>query len=118
MEMLSGDAGLKASTKSPNERCHVKLYSLCPRPPYLLLSASFGYLFLMFGFFGIAMSHNVVTMCISIMVRSFGSSVLWVYSTLLIQLRVPDRLLGRVLAMEIAFFTVRPPDSKQVNSCT
>lgn len=42
------------------------------------------------------------------MVRGFGSAVLWVYSTLLIQLRVPDRILGRVLAMEIAFFTVCP----------
>ena len=76
------------------------------RPPYLLLSAATSYLFLMFGFFGVAMSHSVIPMCLSIMVRGFGSSVLWVYSTLLIQLRVPDRLLGRVLALEIAFFTV------------
>ena len=46
-------------------------------------------------------------MCGSIMVRSFGSAVMWVYSTLLIQLRVPDDLLGRMLALEMAFLTVR-----------
>lgn len=36
-----------------------------------------------------------------------GSSVVWVYSTLLIQLRVPNQLQGRMMALEMAAYVVR-----------
>lgn len=79
---------------------------LC-RPPHLMLSSALCFVFLFSGYCGLAASPEVVTTCLSTMLRSFGSSVLWVYSTLLLQLRVPDGLLGRMLALEVAFFTVR-----------
>lgn len=60
----------------------------------------------MVGYVGIAAARNVYAMSLSIIVKSFGSSVLWVYSTLLLQIRVPDGLLGRILALEMALFTV------------
>lgn len=71
-----------------------------------MLSSGVCFSFLAFGYVGMAASKYVVPMCLSIMCRSFGSSVLWVYSTLLLQLRVPDKLLGRMLALEVAFYTV------------
>ena len=39
-------------------------------------------------------------------VRSCGSSIVWVYSTLLIQLRVPNELQGRMMALEMALYVV------------
>lgn len=76
------------------------------RPPQLLLSSAACFGFLFAGYCGLAASPDVITTCLSTMLRSLGSSVLWVYSTLLLQLRVPDGLLGRMLALEVAFFTV------------
>ena len=79
---------------------------LLRRPPHLMLSSAVCFVFLFLGYCGLAASPEVITTCLSTMLRSFGSSVLWVYSTLLLQLRVPDQLLGRMLALEVAFFTV------------
>ena len=81
------------------------LVAFC-RAPNLLLSSTFCYLWLLAGYIGMTMASNVYWMCLSIMVKSFGSSVMWVYSTLLLQLRVPDAMLGRMMALEMAFFTV------------
>ena len=38
--------------------------------------------------------------------RAAGSAVLWTYSTLLLQVEVPDALLGRICALEQALYTV------------
>ena len=35
--------------------------------------------------------------------RSSGLAVIWVYSTLLLQLVVPNALLGRMMALDLAF---------------
>ena len=45
-------------------------------------------------------------------VRSCGSSIVWVYSTLLIQLRVPNELQGRMMALEMALYVVRAACSR------
>ena len=44
--------------------------------------------------------------CCGAAIRSAGSAVLWIYSTLMLQFAVPNELLGRVLALEMALFTV------------
>jgi hypothetical protein len=36
----------------------------------------------------------------------FGGSILWVFSTVLLQLEVPDRFRGRVFAAELALVTL------------
>src|SRR6185436_14630427 len=36
----------------------------------------------------------------------FGGSILWVFSTVLLQLEVPDRFRGRVFAVELALVTL------------
>ena len=82
-----------------------------------MLSSALCFVFLFSGYCGLAVSPEVVTTCLSTMLRSLGSSVLWVYSTLLLQLRVPDGLLGRMLALEVAFFTVSNSDPTKCPSC-
>ena len=39
-------------------------------------------------------------------IRSIGSAGMWIYSTLLLQLRCPNAILGRVSAAEMALYTV------------
>lgn len=40
------------------------------------------------------------------MLRGMGGSINWTYSDVLLQLRVPNRVLGRVYALDMAFFTL------------
>jgi hypothetical protein len=54
-----------------------------------------------------AIAPNVWMVLFSTSVRAIGSAVIWVYSTLLLQIRVPNALLGRILALEMALLTVR-----------
>ena len=37
----------------------------------------------------------------------FGGAILWVFSTVLLQLEVPDRFRGRVFAAELALVTLQ-----------
>jgi len=59
------------------------------------------------GYMLMAAAPNIWLLIPSTAVRSCGSSVVWVYSTLLIQLRVPNQLQGRIMALEMAFYVVR-----------
>lgn len=43
---------------------------------------------------------------IAVLLAHFGGSVLWVFSTVLLQLEVPDRFRGRVFAVELALVTL------------
>jgi hypothetical protein len=43
---------------------------------------------------------------VSVLLAHFGGSVLWVFSTVLLQMEVPDRFRGRVFAAELAFVTL------------
>ena len=42
----------------------------------------------------------------ALLLRHMGGSTNWTYSNVLLQLRVPDRFLGRVFALDFAFFTL------------
>ena len=55
---------------------------------------------------GLTLATNVWVVILSTMVRSVGSATLWVYSTLMLQVRVPNALQGRMFALELAFCTV------------
>jgi hypothetical protein len=58
--------------------------------------------FMMSGWIGFASSTDFTTICIFTTVRSFGSSIIWVNSSLLLQrLSIPE-MMGRVLALEFA----------------
>ena len=58
-----------------------------------------GYLLLVFA-------ADIKLLLVSTVVRSAGSAVLWIYSALMLQYIVPNQLLGRVMALEMALFTV------------
>jgi hypothetical protein len=46
----------------------------------------------------------VAALCV--LCAHFGGSILWVFSTVLLQMEVPDRFRGRVFATELAFVTL------------
>ncbi|MEM7116182.1 MAG: MFS transporter [Chloroflexota bacterium] len=54
--------------------------------------------------FGIAPSLPVALLAMTL--RHLGGSQNWVYSTILLQVEVPDRYLGRVFAFDFAIFTL------------
>ena len=67
---------------------------------------SFGLLWLSFG--GMSASGHVWGVLVCSGLQSDGAAVIWMYSTLLLQLVVPNALLGRVMALELALDTVSP----------
>jgi predicted MFS family arabinose efflux permease len=60
----------------------------------------------MAGYFLLMISEHIVLVLVATAVRSMGSSCMWIYSTLILQLQVPNALLGRILALEMAMFTI------------
>ena len=43
---------------------------------------------------------------LAVLCAHFGGSILWVFSTVLLQMEVPDRFRGRVFAVELALVTL------------
>lgn len=64
--------------------------------------------FFMVGLFyvGLAGSPSLPIAALSVLFAHFGGSVLWVFSTVLLQLEVPDQFRGRVFAAELALVTL------------
>src|SRR6185369_1654809 len=64
--------------------------------------------FFMVGIFYVALAAAptlwVAALCV--LFAHFGGSILWVFSTVLLQLEVPDRFRGRVFATELALVTL------------
>ena len=42
----------------------------------------------------------------AMLIRHTGGSINWTYSNVVLQMRVPDRFLGRVFALDFALFTL------------
>ena len=86
------------------------------RRHHLLRACAASFLAFFTGYLLMAAAPNIWALYPATVVRSCGSSVVWVYSTLLIQLRVPNQLQGRMMALEMAFYVVRPsaPSSRMM----
>jgi len=73
-----------------------------------VLRRTIGPAFFMIGVFyiglGIAPTLPLAALCV--LLAHFGGSVLWVFSTVLLQMEVPDRFRGRVFAAELALVTL------------
>ena len=80
------------------------LPSETPRAMRRLLTGSFVWAALWYIAFSWAPSIGVALACVTL--AHLGGSVLWVYSTVLIQRMVPDRLLGRVSSADLGFATL------------
>jgi MFS family permease len=72
------------------------------------LRRTIGPAFFMVGVFYIALSAapNLWVAALCVLCAHFGGSILWVFSTVLLQLEVPDRFRGRVFAAELALVTL------------
>ncbi len=58
------------------------------------------------GFWGVAWSPTLWILLLATMLRSGGSGIAWVYSSALLQMRVPSAFRGRVFAFDLAAFTL------------
>ena len=72
------------------------------------LRRTIGPAFFMVGIFYVALaaapSLSIAAACV--LCAHFGGSILWVFSTVLLQMEVPDRFRGRVFAAELAMVTL------------
>ena len=80
---------------------------LMPRTGLTLRKAiQSGYLLIPFGWLLVSWSPTIWVAALGIMVRLIGTSINWTYSTVLIQMEVPDRYLGRVFSVDLGLFTL------------
>jgi predicted MFS family arabinose efflux permease len=77
-----------------------------PRPRPLLWASALAFIFLFAGSVLLAAARKLYMVLAATLVRAVGSATLWIYSTLLLQLRCPNTILGRVSAAEMAFYTI------------
>jgi MFS family permease len=63
--------------------------------------------FIVGGFYiALAFAPTLPLAALAVLCAHFGGSILWVFSTVLLQLEVPDRFRGRVFAAELALVTL------------
>ena len=62
----------------------------------------------MVGVFYVALAWapTLAVAALCVLCAHFGGSILWVFSTVLLQMEVPDRFRGRVFAAELALVTL------------
>lgn len=77
-----------------------------PRPRPLVWASALAFIFLFAGAALMAAARKLYMVLAASLVRAVGSATLWIYSTLLLQLRCPNAILGRVSAAEMAFYTI------------
>ena len=67
-----------------------------------------GYLFTAAGYALLGVSGHLWQACLCVMVAHFGSSMVWVFSTTLLQLQSDDKFRGRVFSADLGFamFTI------------
>eukprot|EP01025_Chloroclados_australasicus_P065942 TRINITY_DN9010_c1_g1_i2.p1 TRINITY_DN9010_c1_g1~~TRINITY_DN9010_c1_g1_i2.p1 ORF type:complete len:496 (-),score=10.81 TRINITY_DN9010_c1_g1_i2:311-1798(-) len=58
------------------------------------------------GYLIVAAAPNIYWALLGVVIRAVGSSVIWVYSTLIIQQRAQENMLGRVFSLELALCTL------------
>ncbi len=72
------------------------------------LRRTIGPAYFMVGGFYVALAgvDNLPVAALCVLLAHFGGSILWVFSTVLLQMEVPDRFRGRVFAAELALVTL------------
>jgi MFS family permease len=63
-----------------------------------------GFFFAFIAWFGMGAAGTIWVLSVALIIRAMGGSVNWTYSVVLIQKSVPDRYLGRVFSLDLAFF--------------
>src|SRR5581483_6064817 len=57
-------------------------------------------------YIGLAGAPTLALAALSVLLAHVGGSILWVFSTVLLQMEVPDRFRGRVFSAELAMVTL------------
>jgi MFS family permease len=72
------------------------------------LRRTLGPAYFIVGVFYMALSAapSLALAAVAVLLAHFGGAVLWVFSTVLLQMEVPDRFRGRVFAVELALVTL------------
>lgn len=72
----------------------------------MLKALSIGFFAMTLGTLGLALAPSLGWVLGATAMRGIGTGVIWVFSAVLLQLLIPDRLRGRVFAFEFAAFTL------------
>jgi MFS family permease len=75
-----------------------------PRPMFWAIL--FCYLGMLMGYTMIGWAASLPFLLLATAIRTLGTGIGWVYSSVLLQLTVPDRFLGRVFAFDLAMMTL------------
>jgi MFS family permease len=72
------------------------------------LRACIGPAYFVVGIFyaALAAAPTLPLAALCVLIAHFGGAILWVFSTILLQMEVPDRFRGRVFSAELAFVTI------------
>jgi predicted MFS family arabinose efflux permease len=65
-----------------------------------------GFLLASVGYFGLNPARSIAEACLAIIIGHAGSSIVWVFSTTLLQAQTEDRFRGRVFSAEFACMAV------------
>jgi predicted MFS family arabinose efflux permease len=82
-----------------------------PREKPLVWACAAAFCLLFVGSALMAYAQTLFMVLVATLVRAVGSSTLWIYSTLLLQFRCPNSILGRVSATEMAIYTIAEASS-------
>lgn len=63
-----------------------------------------GFIFGMLGWVIVGGAWSLAVLAVALAVRGMGGSANWTYSSVILQKSVPDRYLGRVFSLDLAFF--------------
>lgn len=79
---------------------------VAPKPASLVMACAGSLLCISAGHAIMAVATSIWVVLLGTLTRSTGSTLIWVYSTLALQLTVPGEVLGRLSAWEMAWYTV------------
>ncbi len=65
-----------------------------------------GYLAAAAGYALLGISGHLWEACLCVVLAHFGSSIIWVFSTTLLQMQTEDKFRGRVFAADVSLFTI------------
>ncbi len=65
-----------------------------------------GFIMLPIGWLAFASAPTLGLAALAMVIRAMGGSINWTYSSVQLQLHVPDQFLGRVFALDFSFFTL------------
>lgn len=75
-------------------------------PPTLRRSIGPAYFIVGFFYVVLGLAPSLPIAALAVLCAHFGGSILWVFSTVLLQMEVPDHLRGRVFSAELALVTL------------